>query len=349
MQKSRYWLGRVLRVVLPLLISALAIWWVVRKLDFAELWATLRNMHLAGLLLNLLVYMAGLVFRALSFSTILGAKFSHMESFHGMNAGYFLNNILPFRLGEFGRAALMVAHSKKKASFMEVFAGIVTERTLDVVIGLVLFIGGLILIKSTLVPVWTLVLALVLILGMVVLPALGAKYKEKVMTFLWTRYQDRKIVREKLLPWLGNFLKGFEVFLQPKRITLAIVVLFISWLFAILQVYLLQKQLMTGAVWWWPFVVVPTSTFIMALPSMPGGIGVYEVGFERAYAMLGAPMSAAVAIALVMHVFQLIVPSILGVIGVYALGENIGSLVNKAQFAKTEAVKQAEAESADIE
>ena len=73
------------------------------------------------------------------------------------------------------------------------------------------------------------------------------------------------------------------------------------------------------------------------------------VGFERAYALLGAPAAPAVAIALVMHVFQLVVPSILGVIGIYALGENIGSLVNKAQFAKTETVNKAEAESVDIE
>ena len=216
MQKSRYWLGRVSRFVIPLLISVLAIWWVGRKLDFTELWSTLKSMRVAGLLLNLLVFLAGLVFRALSISVILGDNFSHLASFNGMNAGYFLNNILPFRLGEFGRAALLVAHSKQKASFMEVFAGIVTERTLDMVIGLVLFIGGLMLIQSTLVPVWLLVVALALMLGLVVLAALGAKHKERLMSFLWARYKDRKMAREKLLPWLGNFLKGFEVFLDLK-------------------------------------------------------------------------------------------------------------------------------------
>lgn len=334
MKNWRIWIGRVLRVALPLLISTLAIWWVGRKINFAELWTTLRNMRLAGLLLNLLFFLAGLFFRAWSISLILGDKFSLMASFHGMNAGYFLNNILPFRLGEFGRAALLVAHSKQKASFMEVFAAIVTERTLDMVIGLVLFIGSLMAIPQTLVPIWSLALALALMLGLVVLVALAAKHKERVMALLWNRYQERKLAREKLLPWLEKLLKGFEFFLQPKRIVLAVVLLFVSWLFAILQVYLLQKELMAGATWWWAFLVVPASTFIMALPSMPGGIGVYEVGFERAYAMVGAPAEPAVAIALVMHVFQLVVPSLLGLIGVYALGENLGSLINKAQFAQ---------------
>lgn len=349
MKTWREWIGRVLRIAVPLLISALAIWWVGRKLNLGEVWTILKNMRLGGLFLNLLVFVTGLVFRALSFSVILGANFSHMASFHGMNAGYFLNNILPLRLGEFGRAALLVAHSKQKASFMEVFAGIVTERTLDVVIGLVLFIGGLMLISSTIVPLWIMWLVLVLLIGIVVLAALGAKHKERVMAYLWKRYGERKLASEKLLPWFESFLKGFEVFLQPKRITMAIVLLFISWLFAIFQVYLLQNELMPGAQWWWPFLVVPASTFIMALPSLPGGIGVYEVGFERAYALVGADANPAIAVALVMHIFQLVVPTILGVIGVYALGENIGALVSKANFAKKEVENEAEAERVEEE
>ena len=50
---------------------------------------------------------------------------------------------------------------------------------------------------------------------------------------------------------------------------------------------------------------------------------------------------------LVMHVFQLIVPSILGVIGVYALGENIGKLVSKANFARKNVDQVTEAEPVD--
>lgn len=347
MKNWREPIGRVLRIAVPLLISALAIWWVGRKLNFAELWGTLKTMRLGLLLINLLVFIAGLVFRALSFSVILGKNFSHMASFHGMNAGYFLSNILPFRLGEFGRTALLVAHSKGKSSFMEVFAGVVTERVLDMIIGLVMIIAGLSFVSGRFLPMWVMWLALALFLAMVVLAALGAKHKERVMAYLWGRYNERKLAREKLLPWLDNFLKGFEVFLEPKRVVLAIVLLFVSWLFAILQVYLLQNEFMPGAQWWWPFLVVPASTFIMALPSLPGGIGVYEVGFERAYALVGAQAEPAVAIALVMHVFQLIVPSILGVIGVYALGENIGKLVSKANFARKNVDQASEAEPVD--
>ncbi len=86
-----------------------------------------------------LVMLVGLVLRSLSFSAIMGKRFSKMASFHGMNAGYLLNNILPFRLGEFGRAGLLASYAGQDVSFLEVFGAIITERTLDLVIGVVFF------------------------------------------------------------------------------------------------------------------------------------------------------------------------------------------------------------------
>ena len=143
-------------------------------------------------------------------------------------------------------------------------------------------------------------------------------------------------MQNKLLPWLNDLLKGFDVFLQPGKLALAGFLLLLSWFAAFMELYMLQTELMTGAQWWWPFVVLTAGVFVNALPSAPSGIGVYEFGVVWAYTMLGADAAEGLAIALVMHVYQFVIPSVLGLIGIYALGENLSNLVTQARVAQKE-------------
>ena len=338
MQKSREWFKQLVRILVPVLISILAILWVRSKLDFGQVWATLQKMHWQGLVIHGVVLLVGLILRSLSFSAIMGSRFSKIASFHGMNAGYLLNNILPFRLGEFGRAGLLASYSGHQVSVLEVFGGIVAERTMDLIIGVLFLLIGLFLMEGSLVPVWTVWLALVLLLAFVVLATLGAKNQANLQIRLRERYAKRPFIQNKLLPWLDDLLNGFRVFLEPGKLTFASVLLLASWFASFLELYLLQMELMTGAKWWWPFVVLTAGVFINAVPSAPGGIGVYEVGVVWAYTMLGADPAEGLAIALVMHVYQLLIPSLLGVIGIYALGENLGDFVAQAKSAKKDSV-----------
>lgn len=338
MQKSREWLGKLVRVLLPVLISILAILWVRSKLDFAQVWAALQKMHWQGLVIHGIVLLVGLALRSLSFSAIVGKRFSKMASFHGMNAGYLLNNILPLRLGDFGRAGLLASYAGHDVSFLEVFGAIVTERTLDLILGVLFFLVGLFLIETNVVPVWLAFLALILLLAFAVLIALATKNKVSLIARLRERYAARAFMQNKLLPWLENLLKGFRVFLEPGKLAVAAFLLLLSWFSSFLELYLLQTELMTGAQWWWPFVVLTAGVFINALPSAPGGIGVYEMGVVWAYVMLGADPAEGLAIALVMHVYQMVIPSVLGLIGIYALDENLSHFISQARVAQKESV-----------
>jgi len=327
LKKSREWLGRLVRVLLPVLISILAILWVRSKLDFNQVLTVLKKMHWQGLVLHGVVLLTGLALRSLSFSAIVGGRFSRMASFHGMNAGYLLNNILPFRLGDFGRAGLLSSYAGNDVTFLEVFGDIITERTLDLIIGVLFFLAGLFLIETSIVPVWIAWLALALLLAFVVLVVLATKHQVRLIARMRERFAGRSFIQNKLIPWFSNLLKGFNVFLKPRKLALASFLLLLSWFMSFLELYLLQKELMTGAQWWWPFVVLTAGVFINALPSAPGGIGVYEMGVVWAYKMLGASPAEGLAIALVMHVYQMVIPSLLGLIGIYALDENLGNFV----------------------
>ena len=59
------------------------------------------------------------------------------KSFYYLVFGFFMNNILPLRLGEFVRA--IVAGKKLEISRSGVFATIVVERLMDIVIFIISF------------------------------------------------------------------------------------------------------------------------------------------------------------------------------------------------------------------
>ena len=111
---------------------------------------------------------------------------------------------------------------------------------------------------------------------------------------------------------------------------LAFAILIVSWSFSMLEYFILQEIILTDPVWWWPMLVNTASAFLNALPSAPGGLGVFEAGTVGAYALVGVEKEPSLAIALVVHSVQIIIPAILGVIALIISGQNLGSLINKA-------------------
>lgn len=76
--------------------------------------------------------------------------------------------------------------------------------------------------------------------------------------------------------------------------------------------------------------VIPASAFVNALPAAPGGLGVYEAGAVGSYALVGIDKAPALAMALVVHSVQIIIPAILGVIALVISGQSLEALLGKA-------------------
>jgi len=178
--------GDIARVAVALLISGLAIWLLVRQIDLQAFMAALRSLTSLAMVLITACFFVGLFVRGVVCWLILGKEFTFSEAFWAMNVGYLLNSILPLRLGEVGRAVLLVRHGKGKHNYPEVFAAIVTERMMDLMVGSLFFLATLPLLvgESNLKRV-VIITAVVLLLG-------------SVAIFVSTRH------RESLIHWLEN-------------------------------------------------------------------------------------------------------------------------------------------------
>jgi len=323
-------INRFLKIGIPLLVSALAIWLVLRKLDFRAVGDAFRQLSPGAIALIVLCFFVGSLLRAVTCWLLLGGRLSYSNVFWAMNLGYLLNTIVPLRLGEFGRAAFLTEREEHKVNYMEVFASIVAERLLDLLVGfsfllvcLLFLIQNVTLNRIAGIGIFVLVFFIIFIFY-------ATRNKESVMLWLEKRFAHSGFFKNKVIPRIEQLLNGFQYFAKPGRFLLAFLILAISWSFSMLEYYILQGAILPISVWWWPMFVNTASAFVNALPSAPGGLGVFEAGTVGSYALVGVEKAPALAISLVVHSVQIVIPAIFGVIALVLSGHSLGSLIEKA-------------------
>lgn len=323
--------GDLVRVAVALLISGLAIWLLVRQIDLQAFMAALRSLTTLAMVLIIACFTVGLFIRGVVCWLILGREFTFSAAFWAMNVGYMLNSILPLRLGEVGRAVLLVKHGKGRHNYPEVFAAIVTERMMDLMVGSLFFLGTLpgLVGESSLKRV-VIISAVVLFAGFIIL-FFSTKYQERLISWLQHRFGSKKLVKEKVLPALDKLLTGFQIFQKPKLFIAAFFLLAISWGMTMVEYTILQQAVLEHSEWWWPLLITPASAFVNALPAAPAGLGVFEAGAVGAYSLVGVSKADALAMALVVHAVQVVIPVFIGMVGISVMGENLGTLVRSAR------------------
>jgi uncharacterized membrane protein YbhN (UPF0104 family) len=124
-----------------LLISIVAIGFLLWLADRENLIQALREIDISGLAPAILFYILGIMFRALSWMSLLQNKAPYRRVFITLNEGYLLNNIFPFRLGELGRV-LLLSQSAQLSPFF-VLSTILLERAYDVALAAGLLLATL--------------------------------------------------------------------------------------------------------------------------------------------------------------------------------------------------------------
>lgn len=320
----------LMRWLLPVLVSLLAFWFLLRNFDPQGVAVSFHSVSLPALLLAILLFLVGLSLRAWCWKIMLGPGFSYKTAFLGLNAGYLMNNVLPLRLGEFGRAILLSGTGPDRGSFGQVFAAVLSERVLDIFLAALFALVVLpLLVTSDSIRVAAIV-AFLLALGLMVAAGIGAMHKDKVLAWAEVKVKSRKGWRSKFVALLGHLLNGFSFFAQPSRWISAFLLLVLSWVCSMVQLYILQSQVLQHMAWWWPVLVVSAGAFINALPSAPAGIGVFEAATVGAYALIGVGQSPALVLAIILHIIQFVIPGLFGLVGITLLGNSLTALFRKS-------------------
>ena len=308
------------------IISVLLIAAILYFVDLRAMVDAIRHANYTLLGIGILLGFVWIAIRAIVWRTLLRNRASYADVFWTIGEGYLLNNFLPFRLGEIGRAFLL--SRKSDMQFMEILPTIVIERAMDLGFSAIILLASLPFVVSAegAGRIGILVGILVLI-GFVILYLL-ARYNQWALD-LFHKLSARWPTLQRIG---GNFLESFFIglgvlndgwlfirFLFWMTVNWGIAVLSYTW---IIRAFFPQAQLI------WGMFALGIGAFGNAIPALPGAIGTLEGAFGGAVTLLAGPgtESTALAVALTVRFYNYLNSGVVGGIGLLREGETLSGI-----------------------
>ncbi|MEA3429566.1 MAG: lysylphosphatidylglycerol synthase transmembrane domain-containing protein, partial [Thermodesulfobacteriota bacterium] len=335
-----------------ILLSAAAFYLSFRKVPLAELATYLTTINYFWILPSVFIALISFVIRTIRWQVILGAAhtISFWQAFHPLMIAFMLNCILPGRIGELTRPAIL--HKKDNIPFSTGLATVAAERLFDIILLILLSItvfafvhidpaldisfGKYHLNRKILIAIGAgmLKLGAALITGIIIInfSAVRKIVKRLIMAlpavffFMSSDFKNR--VQERICTPLTNFLEnfalGFVMIKNPKKVGICIVLSIIIWSLAALSYYVIALGCPGIRLSYFEIMAVMIIICLfIALPSVPGYWGLWEAGGVFALSLFGISAKQALGFTLANHVIQIIPVIIIGLVSAMTIGVNI--------------------------
>lgn len=324
-----------LRWLPGLLISLTALYFVTRLVEWEDLGPALKLFWPWYVLAIIGLTLVFLIIRAFAWRVLLNNQVKVNDTFWAINQGYLLNNILPFRLGEVGRAFLLSQQTGLPTA--HILSSIVIERSLDVAIASSMFLVTLPLALGMegAKPV-VIIMLIVVVAGLVGL-FFAARYSQQVSGWIKKLGARWPFFTKWISPQIQSLLDGLSALTDPKRLLLSIGLILLSWSVAILIYWVGLQAIAPDAPYWWGLFVDAVLALGIAIPSAPAALGTFEAATVGAVTILGIDQTLGLAYAITLHFLQILVTGILGFTGLVRQGYSLGDLFRDLQKRKNAA------------
>lgn len=298
------WLG----IILALLFGILILAFLFTLTGFSTIFSLLENVSWLWIVASCLAILLSFVVRTWRWSVLLrsaGYVYPRDILFKCLMFSWFLNYILPARLGDIARAAALKTTSD--APFGMTLSTIVIERILDM-ITLALFLGvaSMFFFKASFVYVeggaFLIIAVMVIVLLLV--------YKYDVMII---RLFERRIpsIRQSLV-LLKEGLK--EIVQNPEAMVLCFVLSIPVWLLEVASIFFAARSVGYDLSFVYAATAGVVAFIAQTLPLTPAGLGVHEASITGVLMLVSVPSALGMSIALVDHFARGLVIYIFGLI-----------------------------------
>ena len=318
---GRRWVGLAVGAA----VSALALILALRWAGWRPLREALALVDLRFLLLGVAVFLVSMMARVACWQVLIGRPVPFRRVLAALNEGYLLNNVLPWRMGELGRAILL--GRQPGLSTPLVLSSIVVERLYDMILAV-----GLMLV---LLPVaagadWASRAAWI---GagavLIALAGIGFALRRPEVVGAWVqRLPGPRATWPRL--W-GSFREGLNVVQTPGRVAWSFGWMAVSWGLALLEYWAVLRAVIPSAQPLWAAFMLAATLLGVAVPSLPGYIGVFEAAGVAALSVFGVPPEQALAAALVLHGMVYSIASLIGAVALVLDGETLAGIYRQAR------------------
>jgi uncharacterized protein (TIRG00374 family) len=307
------------------LISLALIGVILYFVDFGKMLEALRQANYTLLAIAGFSGFLWLVVRAKVWQTLLRDRPTYKDVLFTEGEGYLLNNFLPFRLGEFGRAFLL---SRKSGGmkFSEILPTIVIERVVDLIFSAMIFLFALpYVVNAESSSTMGYVIGGVMVLGLVLMYILARNSQWALDLFhkLSARFPS---VQKLGGSFLESFLHGLSVLTDGWLFLRFLFWMTLNWGIALVNYYLMTRAYFPQATWIWGVFGLGMAAFGGAIPSAPGGVGTFEGAIVFALSQFTPDQSTALAAALTMRLYNYLNSGVVGGIGLLSEGQTLSGV-----------------------
>ena len=306
------------------LISIALIAAIIYFIDFGTMLESIRAADyriLAGATALSFVWMA---IRAKVWQTLLRDRPRYIDVLFAASEGYLLNNFLPFRLGEVGRAFLL--SRKSGMPFGEIVPTIVIERIIDLAFSAAILLASLPFVVGAegSERISYLVGALVLV-GLVMMYVL-ARYNRWALDLFHKLSARWPSLQRFGGSFLESFFAGLGVLTDGWLFLRFLFWMTLNWLVALVAYYLIILAFFPQAQPVWALFVLGAAAFGGAIPALPGGVGTFEGAVTAALLLFTGDQSTSLAVALTARLYNYLNSGVIGGIGLMREGQTLSGV-----------------------
>jgi len=312
-------------IVAGLLISAGLLYLAFRNVDFGKLAGIYSSVDLRFLIPYAFVVLAELVFRGLRWKLLLdpAGPVRLWDAFRLETAGLALNNVLPLRLGEIMRGTF--GAGLFGIPVMTVFATILVERALDIIVLVILvalaarfggITGGVLSYGGYF---WVFFGSLLTALLMLV-------FLDEIISHHFFSGFFRKFPR--LTRGLEHLALGVRAFHSPGKAAAILALAVFQWVLDALNFYIVAAAFGIGSALtgYKCMVLLGSVAAVASIPGVPGGFGNFEFAIAKVAGLWGVSGETAFAYATFIHIVSYVLVTVIGLVFVYQMGQSVGQV-----------------------
>ncbi len=321
-------------LILGLSVSVIALAYLLRR-DLSGVKDELVHAHYWAVVPCLGVSLFGLWLRSLRWRVLLNGRIAPDHSFHILNVSYFVNSVLPLRVGELARAVL-AARLDPPVPVLTSLSTILVERLIDT-----LAVFALVGITLAILPVGLeigvvgAVLGVGAVTGVIVLVVFAARpaWAHQLLDGIgrWVPLLRRPNWHDRL----DQLLAGIAPLASLRATLLVAGWTAVAWGASVLAGYVLLYAIFDDPTWVASMAMIALASFVVAVPAVPGNLGPFEAavvfGLAGAELVPNTTDSRAVAFALLLHVVNLATYIGAGLLGLWVEDVSLGEVMHAAQ------------------
>ena len=287
-----------MKKILSISVATLCLYFAFQQVDLEDINRVLFTANLFYVFLATLITFITFILRSIRWRMLLNTprELSFVQYMSSTHIGYFLNNILPFRAGDLGRAQLL-SNQSKEIRFSFLVGSLVAEKIIDLwIIGFF----SIFIIFSGYQDVLGFKFSLIILLLYII-----------TSTIIFGRNSLVNIVQEKF-SITKNFIDGY-LLVSKNKIKLGSISILL-WCSFVVYIYLVLQALDINLTTQQYIGLTIISSIVTSLPVAPAAIGTYHLAVIYCLSLYGINIDLAQTAAILMHSLFLVYTIIFGYI-----------------------------------